>query len=751
MDPTFREVADSMKLDGQSNYILWSYKVKMMLMQENLWRFIVPAVEVPSSSGSTSADSGTATSPTAPPIPTIHDTLAAVPAQHDVAEKKIRACRIIVAMVKDPIILHIIHLTDPLEIWNKLKTMYDVQSPSRRLALKEKLYSLRMLEGKTLDSHLQEVNSIVTQLASLGVVIQDEDLVDLMLSSLPKSWSTFKIIQQSRDRSPTFSELQGLMLREESSRILEKHQESEEVLYLNRPNPRSHHSRDNQPGRFGRAARGRGRGGFPTNSRICKRCGQSGHSEGECEVLRIQKQIRDLQIQLSRLKTKPETSYSTIHEGLSDEDFDGAEDTQAALNACMSAFTTDEDPWFLDSGASSHVTGNSNLISDISDSSISSIRTAAGQVLPVSYKGNVQFTDPEVKTINDILYVPGVKTNLLSVGRFTDLGHTIIFDSHACTIFDVSHPEEIYLQAIRDPRTRLYRLSAKPIVKQQTILSVTHKHPVSVDTIDLWHRRLAHINFQSLYHMTHRNLVNGVPSIPYLKRPCSNCVMGKLHRESFPKLRTTFTTLPLQLIHSDLCGPLSTPTRHNCKYILTFIDDFSRKTWLYFLVTKSQTLSYFIKFKSLVESPLLKIQALRSDRGGEYLSDEFQQFCSSHGIHHQLTAGYSPQQNGIAERKNRHLLEGIRSVASGTQIPRFLWDEIAKSVNYIQNRLPCRALNRKTPEEAFTGTKPNLAHLRVLGCLAYCHIPKEKRNKLDPKALPTILLGYDEQSKAYRC
>lgn len=109
------------------------------------------------------------------------------------------------------------HLSDPLEIWNTLKRMYDVQSPSRRLALKEKLYSLRMIEGKSVDSHLQKTNSIIIQLASLGVALQDEDLVDQMLASLPRSWSTFKAIQKGREKSPSFSELQGLMLHEESS------------------------------------------------------------------------------------------------------------------------------------------------------------------------------------------------------------------------------------------------------------------------------------------------------------------------------------------------------------------------------------------------------------------------------------------------------------------------------------------------------------------------------------------------------
>ena len=129
----------------------------------------------------------------------------------------------------------------------------------------------------------------------------------------------------------------------------------------------------------------------------------------------------------------------------------------------------------------------------------------------------------------------------------------------------------------------------------------------------------------------------------------------------------------------------------------------------------------------------------------------FHCYCKLHGIARQSTAWYSPHQNGLAERKNRTLLEGIRSIVKGTQIPKSLWDEIARTVNYLQNRSPTKALKLLTPEEAFTRIKPHLAHLRIIGCTAYCHIPDEKRRKFDTKAISSILIGYDEQSKAYRC
>jgi hypothetical protein len=159
----------------------------------------------------------------------------------------------------------------------------------------------------------------------------------------------------------------------------------------------------------------------------------------------------------------------------------------------------------------------------------------------------------------------------------------------------------------------------------------------------------------------------------------------------------------------------------------------------------------FKQFKTLVETPLHRIQTLRSDQGGEYLSTDFSSYCNTQGIHQELTAAYSSHQNGLTERKNRTILEGIRSVLVGTKIPKYLWEEIAKAVNYIQNRCPTKAIKLKTPEEMYTGIKPNLSHLRILGCVAYCHILDAKQTKLEPKAVTTILVGYDESNKPYRC
>jgi len=230
MDPNTREVPESMKLAGPANYIIWSYKVKLLLMQEGLWKFIEPANS--DQTGAASSDqSGSVTNGPAPEGRT--------PANIEKeAEQRFRAGRLIISTVRDSIILSVIHLTDPQDIWRRLKNMCDVKNSSRRLSLKEQFYTLRLSEGKAVGEHLQQVNLIVTQLANLGIATSDEDLVDQTLNSLPKSWATFRQIQKGRDHPPSFPELEGLLLQEELSRKIDQQRdEAEEVNFVRNGRP----------------------------------------------------------------------------------------------------------------------------------------------------------------------------------------------------------------------------------------------------------------------------------------------------------------------------------------------------------------------------------------------------------------------------------------------------------------------------------------------------------------------------------
>ena len=183
-------------------------------------------------------------------------------------------------------------------------------------------------------------------------------------------------------------------------------------------------------------------------------------------------------------------------------------------------------------------------------------------------------------------------------------------------------------------------------------------------------------------------------------------------------------------------------------YFLLFIDDFSRKTWVYFLKQKSEVFEAFKKFKAAVENESgQKIKALRSDRGGEFTSKEFQDFCATSGIRRFLTVSRSPQQNGVAERKNRTILDMTRSMLKSKHLPKEFWAEAVDTTVYLSNRSPTRSVWGKTPQEAWSGRKPRISHLRVFGSVPHVHVPDERRTKLDDKSERYIFMGYSTHSK----
>ncbi|KAJ0590261.1 putative RNA-directed DNA polymerase [Helianthus annuus] len=255
----------------------------------------------------------------------------------------------------------------------------------------------------------------------------------------------------------------------------------------------------------------------------------------------------------------------------------------------------------------------------------------------------------------------------------------------------------------------------------------------------------------TLIDMKNKELVLGLPKIKKDDSVCEGCISGKHARKPFQKKMVWQATEPLQLVHSDICGPMRTESIGGCRYFITFIDDYTRKTWVYFLKFKYEALYHFKNFRVLNEKQSNHvIKTLRTDRGGEYCSKSFQEYLRLNGIRHQLTNSYTPQQNGVAERKNRTLMELSRSMMNLKQLPNCYWAEAVACTTYILNRTITKTRPNITPFEAWNGQKPNVEHLRVFGCLAYALVPKQHRDKLSNKTIKTIFVGYSEASKGYK-
>jgi hypothetical protein len=186
-------------------------------------------------------------------------------------------------------------------------------------------------------------------------------------------------------------------------------------------------------------------------------------------------------------------------------------------------------------------------------------------------------------------------------------------------------------------------------------------------------------------------------------------------------------------------------------YYVLFIDDHSRKTWIYFLKTKDGFFAIFQEFKAHVENlTRRRIKVLRSDNGGEYTSKDFSDLCIEAGIKREFTVPYNPRQNGVAERKNRTIIEETKAMIHDKILPMILWEEASMKIVYVQNMSPHQILKNMTPEEDFTGVKPKVGHFKIFGYPVYFHVPKEKITKLDPSGRKSTFVGYNESSKAYR-
>nr|GEV49421.1 NB-ARC domains-containing protein [Tanacetum cinerariifolium] len=222
-------------------------------------------------------------------------------------------------------------------------------------------------------------------------------------------------------------------------------------------------------------------------------------------------------------------------------------------------------------------------------------------------------------------------------------------------------------------------------------------------------------------------------------------------RAPFPKKAKARSTSPLDLVYGDLCGPITPPTPSGKKYIFLLVDDYSRYMWEYFLNTKDQAFDTFKEFKKSIENELrTTLKMLRMDRGGEFTSKEFMQYCKENGIARQLTAPYSPQQNRVVERRNRTIMSTTRCMIKATSIPQNFWAEAVRHAIYILNSVPTKALEDITPYEAIRQRKPNLETLRVFGCIAYAKVPSQHLTKLVDRSIKMVYLGNEQGSKAYR-
>ena len=625
--------------------------------------------------------------------------------------RKDRALAIIVLAV-DPSLLYMLgNPQDPTVVWNKLEEQFQRKTWSNKLQLRRKLFSLKLKQGESVHEHTKAMTEVFEALAVIGDAVSEEDQVVYLLASLPASYDMLVTALEAQSENVPRWELVTERLRHEEQKQKEKTptDNGKKLAFVSKQQILKK--------------------GDPKKHLTCHFCKKPGHFKRDCRKFLATQQEKRQSSNAADAK-KPACSESE----------------REVLVTTHALTASSRQKWIVDSGATCHMCNDKDLFSEIKGlETPQEITLGDGHVLQATAEGTVTLTTllPDGNTkeceLKNVLLVPKLSYSLLSVSKASEAGKITKFDSFGCEI--INNNGKVIAFA-----TRVGNLYCLEVCRKTESINLAVKSKEV-----LWHRRYGHIGEQKLQKMVKSELVkqfdyDASKGIGF----CETCIGGKHHRTPFDSSKTHSTEL-LELVHSDVCGKISEKSLGGAQYFLTFTDDKSRYSWVYILKSKDQVFDRFLEWKALVEkSSMKKIKTLRTDNGGEYTSTKFATYLKNEGIRHELTVPKTPEQNGVAERLNRTVVEMSRSMLIDAKLRKKFWAEAVSTAVYLKNRSPSKPLQNMTPYEAWHGRKPVVSHLRVFGCDAYAHIPRDERSKFDSKTRKCILLGYGEQTKGYR-
>lgn len=648
----------------------------------------------------------------------------------------VKARAIIIQCLSDSILESVKTKKTAAEIMKSLENSYAKKGISTQVMLQKKLRSLRYTEGTSLSRFLTEFDNTICELKAAGGKIDESELILQLLSTMPESFQSVTtaidiMFCQNQD-AIDLDFVRNKLLMEEARQAKLKEEENPNMAFMSK-NFRGR-------GNFRRPG-GAYRGGFSHsyngtnpnssagnssgNSNVenfpfkCHLCDRVGHKRADCPMNRsrrggyrgnFRRGVSGGYSQRSNAHSAQETTEASDDEHIS------------FLSTGSSLFVTNEDniSFVIDSGATNHLIrkdlckflqGSKNIEHKISVAK-------QGQTIMATKQGNLELETETGRqiTIKNVWVCENLLYNLLSVRKLEENGLEVNFSNGKVIIMK---NKVCVLEG--QLKRRLYFVNFK--LNKNVYANLT-----SEEEKVLKHRKMGHSSkFPAV----------GICEV------CVKAKQAKIPYEDLPQERKAKRVL--ETVSTDICGPLKPTTFDGKSYFMTFIDHFSHFCVTYLLSNKSEALEKCKSYVAMVEAKFgAKIEKLRCDNGGEYVSKDFKLFCDQKGIKIQYTVAYNPEQNGKAERLNRTIMEKARCLIFDAELGKELWGEAVRTSVYLINRTETRALeNHKTPAEIWNSEKPNLEKIKLFGCNAYNLIPKEMRkSKLDPRSEKMIMVGY---------
>ncbi|CAH9095979.1 unnamed protein product [Cuscuta epithymum] len=673
--------------NGKSDFDIWKQKIKCVLIQQKVYRAVTGQfLESEDKSKQT--------------------------------EMNETACSTIYLNLSDSVLRKVGILESAKALWDKLESTYTDTSLPGKLFLLEKFFRFRLDLSKDIEENLDVFQKLIQNIKQAGDKHIDDYTPIVLLNAIPDSYNDVKsAIKYGRDDITLDIVINGLKSKELDLRHSRGHnnhsKDSGEAFFVRgRSKSRSRYPRkENQD----KNSRQPGKKRYKSKKRVCYNCGNPGHFIKDC--------------------TQPkrnEQANSVTNKEMSDEVFMVCDQA----NSILSNLTEFE--WLIDSGCTYHMTPFRNMFTSYSTCESGHVSLADNKKCKVHGMGDIslKFENGTVFKLKNVRHVPDLRHNLLSVSAFEECGLEGKWGNGCMKILKNSL---VLFKALKE--NSLYVVHAKPFSE--------HANTVLSDKSVLWHQRLGHMSNKGLNVLQKSGCFGNdlVSPIPF----CEGCVLGKQHRVQFPT--SSYPNEPkskavLDYIHADVWGPSSVPTHGGRRYFLSIIDDFSRKVWVCLLEHKSEVYVKFKEWKIMVENQTgCKVKTLRTDNGLEFCNKDMDRLCTECGIRRHKTVPYTPQQNGLAERMNRTLLDKVRSMLATSGLPKKFWGEAVNTATYLINRSPSVPLDGKCPEFVFSKTPLDLSNLKVFGCAAYVH---QQTDKLEPRSKKCIFLGYPEGVKGYR-
>jgi hypothetical protein len=632
--------------------------------------------------------------------------------------------------IGDSEMVHIIGATTASEMWKQLTLVKESRGRLGILTTRRALYRTIADEGFDLVEHVTKLRKLQEELHLMGSIVADEDFAMILVSSLPESWDIYTsayLGTKTDGTALTSHELYAILL-DEDRRRKGRNGQSQDVAMQGRT---SYHGNPN--------ARGRTRPTSDATDKECFNCHRKGHMSRDC---------------WSKGGGKEGQGPRSRKRGGGGDRANQASDivnnvlTDVAYAAGSRTISSHE--WVLDSATTSHICNQRNAFTDYTPLSNATVQGLGSKPALAEGRGtvyvNFAVNDGSVRhRLMDALFVPEAPNSLLSVSRFDETGGRIEFQDGTCKLY--SRKDQLIGSGKK--LDRLYVLDATNVAQPIERANLTKPPKPSWDQ---WHRRYGHLGMTGLETLMKKGLVKGLEidptSVP--SRTCEACIQAKQTVLPFPKEAENRSKIPGERTMCDVWGPARTESIGKSRYYISFLDDATRTGNPQFMRLKSDATKLIKNHIAMLERNGRMPRFIRFDNGKELVNKEIEKWAAEKGITIETTSPYSPSQHGAVERLNRTYLELARAMLIAKGLPPFLWAEAVAHAAYIRNRSPTKALDGKTPYEAWHGTKPDVSHFREFGCDAWVLHQGTKQSKLAPKSAKMKFLGFLDKSHSIR-